>query len=374
MTSFLFRDAVGQYIDGNGKTRMLQYTFQGTSLSLMTSPIPPLDLPTDTKIYTVGLKRALDFIKEKNFQITYQDGNKTDGIQGIWIETREENPGIYYGYVPIQISKYVKDVPFAEPTKNDPLRTDDVSDLANMRFLRRTATFLKQYVLYSYALNPDEFGEDSFVVIPGHKYDIDSLNKRVFKTGNSVMYSGDKLVVTSEKIRDHLLNYLKVQLLNDKDGVENMKNIKTVVDYYQSIPDFRPFENQLIFMNKNGLLRWRTEIERSSNQNEVSSRLIPSWIEPYFYRNPRIRKNHLMIVQNVKYGTLERALTVALRWIKDKVNLGYDVEPASDYAEISYVIYSDSGEIEKKKLKTPETAAIIRYDGVPHQYAAILFF
>src|SRR5271170_6219322 len=93
----MFEGAIGQYIDNHGKTRMLIYP---NGISLMTSPIPPLALKrvTTEAIKPVSIETTLTFAEKKGLQIVSQDGNKSGGIQGVWVEPRQENPGIYYGY------------------------------------------------------------------------------------------------------------------------------------------------------------------------------------------------------------------------------------------------------------------------------------
>jgi len=348
---------------------MLVYDFEGIDLSLMTSPIPPLDFPLTKKITEVSLRVALGFIKQKGLKITLQDGNDTQGIQGLWIETSEENPGIYYGYIPIEVSKSIKEIPYAD--KNDPFRTDSSSDLSDFRQSRKIAEFLKQYTLFSYAKDPENFGEDSFVVIPDHVYDIASLNKRL-TLDTDVMYQDQKLIVPSEETRRRLLSFLRVSLINDNPGVMKMKDATTMDGFYQTISDFRTTDNQLVFVNKNGLLRWRHEHSRIEHNTKVTNITNETLSEPYFYRNPKIRKDQLMIVQNVVDGNMDNAISVSYKWLKDHINIGYRPSVPNNVNDISYVVYSDMGEIEKVKRVTKESVSLLRYEN--DSYAALLFF
>lgn len=372
MSVLIFENAESQYIDDNGKTRMINFDIDGDKLSLMTSPIPPLDLPSDRTISEISIKSALEFIRERGLAITFQDGNEEDGIQGLWVEMQEENPGIYYGYIPIKIAKSLSDVEFADPTKNDPLRTDNISsELHTFRKNRKIADFLKHYVLYTYSLDPENFGEDSFVVKKGHVYDIEKLNKRLFKENNRVMYDKNgKLIATSDAIVRNLLSYLKVRIATDKPGVLNMRNLTTIPDYYQSISDFRPAPNQLIFTSANGVIRWKREMKRNKTANTISDNLMAESTEPYFYRAPKIEKGLLMVVQNVQDGLLENAAYVSYKWLKDRVNIGFAAENQGT-KEISYSIYTKAGKFKDHKKGTKEFAPVILYeDGT---YGALLF-
>jgi hypothetical protein len=366
--ALLFEGTIAQYIDGAGKTRMLTYDFEGEELCLMTSPIPPLDLPESRDIKEAPFEAALKFIKSKDLKISLQDGNEKQGIQGIWVETTEENPSIYFGYIPVEVSKPIKGVAYAG--KNDPIRTDPISDLTNLRYSRKIAEFLKQYTLFSYANDPENFGEDSFVVVPDHTYDISSLNKRLI-LDNEVMYLDGRLIVPSEETKKRLLSFLRVSLINDTPGVMNMKNTSTIENFYQTISDFRSTEHQLVFMNKNGMMRWRNEHTRMEHNTKVSDSVHQDASEPYLYRSPAIRGAQLMIVQNVVDGNLENAIAVGYKWIKDRVNIGYRPRIPSNIDNISYLVYSDVGELERAKKTTKETVSLLRYEN--DTYAALLF-
>jgi len=375
----LFEGAIKQYIDENGKTRMLIYR---DKVSLMTSPIPPLDLPVIKNLsetVDVKLSVALAFIKRKELQITSQDGNEKEGIQGVWVEPSAANPGIYYGYIPVEKgSPLIKNVEY--PSRNDPLRTDSLQKtaLSSFRRSRKIAEFLKQYTLYTYAISDVEFGPDSYAVIPNHRYDIDSLHKKLYMEGNNIMYTIIKrqhtLIVPSIKTRDHLLSYLEVRLAHDKPSVMAMKDQRIVDHYYLTVSDFRHIPNQLVFMSKNGLIRWRNEkVLGRDTETIVSTTLEPNTLEPYFYRNPKIRSEHLMIVQNVEGGAIQKAISVGYKWIKDRVNIGSTPDIPANIDDISYTLFSETTNLGTTKRKTSEVVSVIRY-GDKDVYGALLFF
>lgn len=378
MATKLFKGAASQYIDDTGKTRMLN--FKG--LSLMVSPIPPLELVVEElAVIESTLDRALDFIKSRGLTITSQDGDEQDKkIQGLWVETSSEGStsGIYYGYIPILPSNALPNVDFVISTKNDPLRTDSTSLLENFKLARKVADFLKIYTLYTYALDPESFGDGSkaYVIKPDHIYDIEKLQKRLFKKDNDVMYHKDKLVVLNEEIKTNLMAYLKVSILNDRPGVLALASTTTTDVYYQSVSDFKPSPNQLIFTSKAAVLRWKREIEKTKDNLIVSQILQKSKQDPYFYRNPNLKRNQLVIIQNVNGGTLEKAISVSDKWIKDRVNPGFSTEDLSadtlsKVKKESLVTYAEGGEISKTGGKIKNRHSVILYDD--GSYAAVLF-
>jgi len=325
----LFQGVTGQFIDDSGKARMLTYD----GLTLMVSPIPPLTVPENKKINRVTLGTALAFIKEKKLKIVSQDGDAT-GIVGVRVETDEENPSIYYGYIPLADgTKPIANVDFGDSI--DPLSTSRGSKLAGFKYVRKIALYLKHYVLYTYARSPDSFdAERDITVEEDYIYDVDSLHKRLFFDGNNVMYSSGKLIAPSEDAKKRLISYLKVKLLNDGPGVLAQADMATIPDYYETIDDFRHIPNQLVFGDKSSLKRWKKEKEMVQRNPHVLPKPDPKTQEPYFYRSPRIRRNDLMIVQNVEGGDLATAKYVCIEWITGgaRVNVGFnpDIQESFD--------------------------------------------
>lgn len=382
----LFKNVVSQRIDSSGKTRMLTFkTGQKRFLSLMTSPLPPLDLPTDSTIYSTTIPLARRFTNMNHFQITMQDGDEDDNfIQGIWVKGDiAQNNGIYYGFIPIitKDSYPLQNVVFAPDYLNDPLRTESFSRLEQMYFVRKVSDFLKQYTLFEYARNAQnaltekrkrdtlqDFSKNRFVVIGDWNYsNILSLQKKL-EYNNDTLYHDGKLVVPSKIIKKKLINFLKVQLLNDRKGVFSYAQRHTIKDYYRTLSDFRKSENQLIFLSRESIMLWLNGKSKMTNMRTVSTELHPDITEPYFYKNHAIRKGKLNIIQNVEDGFLERALAVCDKWEKDRINRGFYTSPFEGVEKNNFCIYTSSG-VEEGPEKSGR--CVLKYeDGV---YAAILF-
>lgn len=365
--SSLFKNAASQYIDDTGKTRMITFT---SGVSLMTSPLPPLNIPVDRKITRVTRRKAKDFIKKKGMVIMMQDGDSVDmKIQGVWVKSNISiNSGIYYGYIPIEIANAFDDVEFTPPTLNDPLRGDATSDLEMMYKTRKIADYLKQYILFEYSRDPENFDPDDLIVRPDHIYNISKLEKRLIPD-NDVMYKNSRLIVPSEKVANHLISFLQVQLLNNQNEILSYKDRYVIKDHYRTLTDFRKASEQLIFLTTESLERWMCEKSRG-NENVVRSHLLSTDNQqPYFYRNSKIGQGKLTLIQNVKDGELSRALAVSSKWAKDKVNLGFNTPPSSE--ELTYAIYTEDG-VEKivGKISDRVSHYILNRDG---NYASILF-
>lgn len=367
--SLLFENVASQKIDSRGKTRVLNYKGSlGTNLSLITSPLPPLTVPESQELYEVDVNIALKFIARRKLKITEQDGNETDGIQGLWITTASENPGIYYGYIPVTTaSKPLDNIPFVEAFKNDPLRTDKLAASLVMKHTenQKLADLMKQYTLYAYAMDPKRFdAQKAFVINPDQKYVLTT-------TDNTSIYSGGKIIVPSDDIKRRLISYLKVSLLNDTPGVLALKNISRS---YLNISDFRSAPNQLIFLSRQSLTAWRDKINVTRGaHNTVLTTLDVETKEPYFYKNNALQGGKLAIVQPVKDGSKERALSVSYKWSNDRINTGYDTEIRDDIATVGYTQYDEDGKMERFGGSSKDKEISIVLVKGKKTYAALLF-
>lgn len=369
----LFEGAISQYIDANGKTRMLNYRHNGRTVALMTSPLPPFDLPSSLTIKEAPIAIVSDFMKSKGLEVVRQDRAKDtdDTIKGLWVTVDEQNPPIYFAYIPIQPSRAIPNVEFADENTRDPLRVSGESELQEYRRNRKTADYLKNYTLYAYSRDPENFGEDSFEVVPDYTYDLEAINRRLNDT--PVMFTNDgRLKVPSEEVKRKLMSYLKVQLATDAPTVLDYKNKTNIDDYYQTIYDFRTTTSQLVFINKESLMRWKQEADRQSLVNIVGHRLVEDAVEPYYYRNSTVRRNRLAIVQNVENGDLKTALAVAGKWIAEQINLGYRANGTEvDPSTVQYTVYSEGAEAVIHNKSKALSGSVIQYQS--DKYGALLF-
>ena len=144
-----------------------------------------------------------------------------------------------------------------------------------------------------------------------------------------------------------------------------------VKDYYRTLSDFRKESNQLVFLSSSNVLKWKFAKLSGNSSTTIYSHIRPDIFDPYYYRNFNIKNGKLIIVQNVEDGSLERALEVAEKWNKDKVNSGYRTEIGKAASRVTYTVYSEDGKGQTKKQGQKEKVSVIEYpDG---DYAALLF-
>jgi len=398
--SLIFKGAISQVIDKNGKTRRLTYN---SGVTLMTSPLPPLSLPI-TKEYEIShVPRivAENFIKEKNLVVTYQDGDEESGrIQGLWVKSNIQNSGLYYGYIPLDKSESYPSISFSSPITEDPSGGTEISELKIMKKNRKTAELIQAYTLYEYSKLDDKEDINSlFFVDENHQYDIHTLGE-VIESDNNVIYSGGKIVIPSEDVRDRLIFYINNKLLNDPETVENYKDSKIIKNYYTRIDDFRKRPEEIIFSSLSpgsiytgptiyeSLETWSSSTKRNIKNRTISPEWVnvgdkpysPEWNQlkkdPYFFRNNNIKSGKMAIIQNVEKGLLNLALYVAVKWVEgnkeDRINFGYSpLVIEEDIKDHAYVIYHENGDKPKKVAGGGEKAFVIEYND--NNYGAVLF-
>jgi hypothetical protein len=409
----IFNGVKSQYVDAKGKTRMLHYVFNGHGVSLVTSPLPPGEHPVDPIPKTAPLKIALLAIDKLKLEITTQSVSNGKLI-GFWVRSRSHPEGvrsrshpeavrsrstseardkdtsddqprtIYYGYVPVAETDPVPDVEVSN--KPSPIRKDEDSVLDDFRKKRQFADLLKKKILIAYAMavsvNKDfDEADVEIEVDPDLELVLDSS------------FAPNKIVVPSEKVADSLRSYLKAALVTDRPGVmllvDRDRQRRVLADVrYQTVSDFRTPPNQLVFLSTSAFNRWkndRSSLGDTSSSGAVVERspLASDREEPYFYRDSKIRGSALMIVQNVKDGSLANALAVGWVWAKGdpemgKINIGFNPETADEFpdgdVDIPYTEYQfDEGRssITKRTYgKSPLASVLLLAD---ERYAAMLF-
>lgn len=367
----LFTDARHQYIDSNGKTRVLFYD-GGVSLSV--SPIPPLDLPELTLtrgVKRVSLQVAMEFVYKYSLKITEKHNDLIEGtltgsgdviyendgkIDGLWVKVNES---ISFGYIfidrnasiPEDIAEALDKIPFSEGVQNPILPyTQLESALTLYRKNYKIAEYLKHYSLIEFANYPNSFGNKNFSIRPNHDYavPVEGLGTRL-KRKNAYFYSGGKIVVHDEETRDRLILYAKVSAYNDPSILKRYKE-KQVIDgpsYYKCLSDFRQASNQLLFSNPQDLIAWKSKMSTQRvDENLVSPIPLPNETKPYYYRNLNIENGRLIIIQNTIKGDFPSALAVSKNWEIKHVNTGYNTLPralAQEDKDISFEVFTEEG-------------------------------
>jgi hypothetical protein len=367
-------DAISQYVDDNGKCRILNFN----KVSIATPPLPPIDKPVVSKDKTIfaNIDNALNLITVLNLELIEQDVQQdVQLIKGLWVKSKDSHPLLTHGYIPLEDGvPILENVEISTETKFDPLFVEDSSYLMNARTNEKIAEYLKEYSLYEWSQNPDNFGSSNYIIRETHNYNVNNVGYIFDRNQN--FYVGSKIIVPDKDTMERLLMFVMVSFSNDSKLAIKYKNKKIINTYplFETLQDFKSEPNQLLFIGKKSLENW-IDKNSSVDADTISISLFPKNREPYFYHNYMIKSGKLMLIQNTKSTDLNSALFISREWYHTKINLGYDAKHDNiDTSSLNYKIYTINGEKNKVRGQTKNTfkATVLDY-GDDQGFAALLF-
>lgn len=331
----MFKDAIStQLVDEDGKTRMLNFT---KNVSLITSPLNIIEkVPLNRTVKVCDFEKALQFIRDNDFQITFKNMNDKNEIIGLWIEPSFTSP-LSYGYIPIVEKNndsifWETDVPVKR--EEPPVfvkKSEEMTELVKLKAGRKISYILQEFSLYLSSLNGAvPLTDEDFIIIHDYKYSkIDTAigNKL---TVNSLLFQDKKLIVPNEEIRDKLILHVKTVLENDFEDVKNKSKIgiMSFSTMYKNLHDFKDQpSSQSIISEPEKLREWK---KINDSKLSISKILNTTTHEPYYYTSEFVRHQQIVLIQNVKNGDLKRAISVAKEWCFKNINKGYDADQIDD--------------------------------------------
>lgn len=250
----------GQYIDSIGKTRVI---FVDNIPVILSVPIRPFDaaLKTLSDINPLKIDEVVDFVKRYKLKIS-EVINATPRYY-VKVETSKEN--FLIPIVPVDNFK-VGSEEVEILIKPDPLFPAETSELLEYRYQKKISEYLKLYTLY-YFIN---LGDPEFEIIEDHEYDIGVLKDTLYlpgSTADGVIYSGNKIIVLSEKMAENLQSYLDTQKANGYKTITEKSELKfsNKIDYYVDVYDYRSSEKFMIFESTDKLIDWFVMNENKKN-------------------------------------------------------------------------------------------------------------
>jgi hypothetical protein len=336
--------AKGQIIDSMGKSRALIFQEGKNNIALIHDPIAPLQLPIfGSAPREIDVEKALMFIKDAGMQIKSLviPSKKITGVIAI-LRDREY-------YVPVKDSLFKKEFDYEIINYEiDPLFRSGENSLKILEVSRKAATIIKAYVLWTYSRDPAGWqDQDSFVVVDKKESEwvseILSLNSRLYEKGNAIIFSNGKIKVPTEELVRKLLNWLEVQKIRDPVKVKKFSLNTIVPGVFETITDFNTRPRQIVFVNKNGLLKWLDNRDKLQSLT-IASIEIKETTEPYF-----VSTEPPVLVQCVKNGDLKRAFRVIFEWEENKINYGYYSLPIENkkFEILKEVDFRERTEIQK---------------------------
>ena len=359
-----------QVIDSYGKTRLLNIktdSVKDEKLILITSPIPPFDVPEikfDSNMGKNTIDIALRYIDILHIKDVYQfvPEDKITNITG--------KIGNVDVTIPIIDTIPLQDMPIIKEGIVTYSEEESVLNLYNKN--KKIALYVSEYFYWMFSRyiqddetdiinNQDEiilkFVEEKVDIKEAFKYNAVS-NKFSIENNSGVIYD-DKFIATSKEMIKRLIFMLKLQIKFNLKKLINYKNTNSINNFYNNTSDFIQNMNEVILEGNNSIEKW---IQEQDKKNVLrNSVYIKDNNEPYFFKNNLIDKN-IVLLQNT--DNIEKALSIAIEWHTKNINDGDNIVLSSetDY-EFTLYNYRSENEIEKIKVDGKKNTYDIRIIG-----------
>lgn len=328
-------DIVSQFIDSNGKTRIINVKYKNNKISIFVYPKHPFTVPIEDKIYTSTYDIVKKFVQDSDLEIKSQftstrkseeqflgtqkgDENKTSGL---WITRNDE----MYGYIPIKEINTIKSLA-TTTEKLEIITRQTKSELSKFIKCKKIIHILERYVIYTFS-HRDKV---EFEIIPNHVYDIEKLENRLFFKNNNIIFSGKKIIVLSAKMQEKLEYYLEACKLHYPNWIRQYKYKNYIDDIYETVDDFIQYPDSSIFLNVESLVSWYNNTVTDIG-NTISNKILEDNINPYFYNN----NGSIVMIQNAP--TKQVATAILESWYEKKINPGFYAPPSENQDVIKIV-------------------------------------
>jgi hypothetical protein len=325
-----------QGMDSYGKTRMIRIKFQGSIVTLLTSPIQPINYPevNDWVITNVSEQIAIEFCKLLNIKITGQD------VTEDFAKTFNGILGNVTISIPIENSIPTSDFQNYKFGINYP--ESSLSDMNNYNRYKKLARYMTSYVfwLYSTYLKDENkpisldtmssFREKYITIDKDFEYN-GNISKK-FSMKNSLMKNG-KLVVKSEETLKRLMYSLRL-FSRQRITLLNYHMMETMENYYIDLTDFDQFQFQVIIQGEKALENW---VNDNNTNYKLHDSIQPGVSEPYFFKNSLVG-DYILLAQNT--DSIQKALKIAKVWEKEGYNIGGNPS-VEDYVKLGrFMLFS----------------------------------
>lgn len=335
---------LSQTLDSYGKTRRIDLVYGNTTASLLTSPIPPLNIresEENSAVQKVSIDIALKIFSSLGVELTSQT---------ISVLSLKEINGVLGNVnvtIPVLDTDPLRDLKISKLGLHFPESKFSVLETYNNN--KKIVRYITEYMLWLFSqyisdnniqniTNRDilNFSKNKLVIVPDHKYEI---VPKIFSVNSKLMKSG-KLIVSSEEMLKRLLYVLRLYITRNYTALINYRNQKVISHYYVDITDFTNFPKQVIMQGDDSVDKW---IQQSKFKYIMYNSIIHSKNTPYFFSNPKINNSTVFLAQNTK--TIEDAISVSIGWQKNKYNNTIIITQLSEEYTCSIYFYVDPNNI-----------------------------
>ena len=323
-----------QWIDSYGKTRRLNVSFQGQTISIIVSPIQPIKVQETSKtdIFLTNVPTAMELADSLGIEIESQTviGDVTKELNGVL--------GNVNISIPVQDTEKI--VGILEKNQGLSFPEKNKSSLDKYNYNKKLARYLTEYTLWTYSsyLNNNDivdltddniarFGNDFFIVKPDYNY---GNIEKTFKVDSPILENG-KIVVHSDETVKRLIYVLRLSIQRNVDVVRKYHERSVIQNYYVDITDFDKYHGQVILFGEESVEKWITEnnvIYTMNDEIQIGTNT------PYFFKNALI-DNNVYLAQNTQ--TLDKATDIAVSWVRKGYNVGIY---ADNMKPVTFTLYS----------------------------------
>lgn len=364
--NLLLPNAFSQFIDGYGKTRIINVTTSsGEKISVFTLPTQPLDLKIDDRIYEATHSDVENYFSQNPSAV-----NK----EGFFFRIFDYEKGIF---VPVKKIK-TKEVTTKAPKPFD--IENRVSEFTEYKMVKRSAAILKECIIWCWrndALHITRSFEDWFSV---YIYEDTSLPEIFYPKEVNISFpvmkarstekaveliSGwwdgifrDRRIYLPTNLYDRIYNHLK-DIARETDG----KDIQPEKYLNSEIKNsFISFDNNIILLDTESYLNYIRNVQEQQN-NYINS--FVRFSDP-FPQLIKILDGKIYIVQDLNDGKLKSALKLCEMWNQKGINNGSKTVGDKPESSYKYGVY----------VQTPDTKIIPFEDktGGEEKYLQVLRF
>lgn len=289
-----------QHIDSFGKCRTL---FFDGGISLIVSPIAPLDIPEKHKPFTSSrISKARKFLEEFGMTIESQELDQEGRTVGLHVF--RENMGIDLCFLPLVSQEKIRDIPVSE-TITIP------KGESSLKIFRTKRTVASRLLEYGVALSVElgRFLEKTDFAIDG-EFDMEQVKAQP-----------QTLLTANKKLRVPSPVFIERLIFAVSSSIKNLPFSKLQTEQFKTVSDFRIVPNTIVFLSERALNIWVKNFEAQDTTLTVKTRQEGSATLPYFFDDTK-----LLLVQNVRDGKKETAGFVVDRWRKKGANPGYETK------------------------------------------------
>ena len=351
-----WENAISQSFDSYGKTRIININYNNNIVSIITSPIQPVNLKEDNKniIYKTTSDIAQKILKDFKAQNIDEDIG-TKKIKGVIGDI----------HVYIQLNE---DINLTESL--------DKSTISEYNKHRKLSRYIIEYLfwLFSKYLNDngiieDNITEDVYKNFKNQYIQIDNTFKyhnieKLFSMKNSGIIRGGKLIIKSEEPLKRLFYVLRLKLIRDAKDLINYYQKTMIEQYYLDITDFKYNNKQLVLQGEKAFYRLINEDTKNiihkeiylkknkidnededdddedqekDDDKEVKTKKKNYDIIPYFFKNKLI-DNKIYLAQNV--DSFEKGIKISEIWNNDNYNPGSIIKINNNLNMEEFTVYS----------------------------------